>query len=234
MVVLGRVGNAIFDFIYPPVCSTCDRVLDRGENYVCGRCWSDFERVPATETFTQLIEQKFLANEAIDGLTSVFLFEQDRRVREAVHLLKYAGAEAIGRTFGKMIARVVAVNEKLAACEAVAPVPLHPSRRRERGYNQSELITMSICAELEVRHLPGLLIRKRQTQTQTLLDAEGRRKNISGAFAIGKDFGGSIEGMRVLLVDDVITTGSTIKECARVLKENGALEVYAASAAITV
>ncbi len=231
---LVRLGGSFLDFIYPPVCGTCSGTLRKGEAFVCARCWDSFERVPPTEMVTQLIEGKFLAEEAVDKIDSVFLFEQDIRVREAIHLLKYGGAEAIAGKFGLFIAKKIVNDPKLSMCDSIAPVPLHQARRRERGYNQSELISRCISQILSIDHVPGLLVRVRQTRTQTSFDAEGRRKNVTGAFRLGNVPTGGVEGKKVLLVDDVITTGSTIKECARTLKVNGASEVYGASAAITI
>lgn len=231
---LVKLADAFVDFVYPPVCSTCGRTLRKGEAFVCFRCWEGFERVVPTETMTQLIEGKFLADETVDRIDSVFLFEQDPRVRETVHLLKYDGAEVIAEKFGLYIAKKIVNDTKLSMCDTIAPVPLHPARRRERGYNQSELIAGSVGKVLRIKHVPGLLVRLRQTQTQTFFDAEGRKKNVEGAFGIGKMYQHDIEGKKILLIDDVITTGATIKECARTLKSNGAREVYAASAAIAI
>ncbi len=182
----------------------------------------------------QTIESKFLSDRSIDKIDSVFLFEQDPRVRAAIHLLKYSGAERIAERLGVFIANKIVNDEKLSTSDTIIPVPLHPARRRERGYNQSELIANSLGKELKIKSEHRLLVRVRQTQTQTLFDEDGRKKNIAGAFSIGKAFQGAVEGKIILLVDDVITTGSTVKECAKVLKENGAAAVYAASAAITI
>ena len=229
-----NIAEAFVNFVYPPVCSTCTRNLIRGEAYICAKCWNGFERVAPTETIIQTIEEKFLADEAIDKIDSVFLFEQDPRVRTAVHLLKYNGAEVIAEKFGIYIARKIVDDEKLSMCNAIASVPLHDARKRERGYNQSELIGRSISKELQIKFEPDLLRRVRQTQTQTLFDAEGRKRNISGAFDVEERFLPEVRERKILLIDDVITTGATIRECARVLKDNGAVEVYAASAAITI
>lgn len=231
---LKAFANAIADFVYPPVCSTCERTLKRGESYVCGYCWDSFERVVPTENIIQLIESKFLSDQTVDGIDSVFLFEQDMRVREAIHLLKYAGAELIAGKFGLYISKKIVRDTKLSMCDLIAPIPLHPARCRERGYNQSELIADSIGRNLQIPHVPGLLVRLRQTQTQTFFDAEGRRKNVQGAFGIGQSEVRELAGKRILLIDDVITTGATVKECARTLKLNGASEVYGASAAIAI
>ena len=182
----------------------------------------------------QIIEEKFLADSSVDKIDSVFLFEQDHRVRAAIHLLKYSGAERIAENLGIFIAGKIASDEKVSMSDVIIPVPLHPARKRERGYNQSELIADSVGGALGNRVDCRLLERTRQTQTQTLFDAEGRKKNIAGAFSMKEPSGEAVKGKRILLIDDVITTGATIKECARVLKENGAAEVYAASAAITI
>ncbi|HEY9166218.1 MAG TPA: ComF family protein [Candidatus Kryptonia bacterium] len=231
---LSRIAESFVNFVYPPSCTTCSRDLKRGEFYICSRCWDSFERVARTETIIQGIEEKFLRDESIDAMDAVFLFGDDSRVRTAVHLLKYNGAEAIAKRFGVLIAAKIAADVKMSSCEVIAPVPLHSARERERGYNQSELITRSVACELRVLHLPRLLKRTRQTQTQTLFDAEGRRRNIAGAFTVDDRLANRVAGRKILLVDDVITTGSTIRECAGELKKGGASEIYAASAAITV
>jgi ComF family protein len=231
---ISNIARSFADFIYPPVCSTCWRNLARGESYICHYCWDGFERVAPTESMIQVIEGKFLADQSVDKIESVFLFEQDPRVRIAIHLLKYAGAENIAERLGIFIAKKIAGDQRLSMSSMIVPIPLHAARKRERGYNQSELIANSIGRELRIQHEPRLLLRTRQTQTQTMFDAEGRKKNIAGAFSIGRNFSEAVGGKSILLIDDVITTGSTIKECAKVLKENGAGAVYAASAAITI
>ncbi len=231
---LAGIAEAFASFVYPPSCMTCWRDLKRGESFICIKCWNAFERVSPTEALVQAIERKFLVDETVEKIDSVFLFEQDPRVRTAVHLLKYNGAEKIADRFGLFIAQKIVADPKLSMCDVIIPVPLHPARKRERGYNQSELIANSVSRKLQIRHEPGFLKRIRQTQSQTMFDAEGRKRNIAGAFSIDKRFRGWVEGKRILVIDDVITTGSTIKECAGVLKYYGASEVYGASAAVTI
>ncbi|MCL5268264.1 MAG: ComF family protein [Bacteroidetes bacterium] len=234
MDILVGIVEAFVNFVYPPTCMTCWRDLRRGEFFICTKCWDSFERVSRTETIIQAIERKFLIDETVDKIDAVFLFEQDPRVRAAVHLLKYGGAERIADKFGLFIAKKIVDDTKLSMCDILAPVPLHPARKRERGYNQSELIAERLSNELQVRHEPDLLRRVRHTQSQTMFDAEGRKRNIAGAFSIADRFLGEVKGKKILLVDDVITTGSTIKECAGVLRVNGASEVYGAAAAVTI
>jgi ComF family protein len=136
--------------------------------------------------------------------------------REAVHALKFNGRHAISG----LLARLMAATAGQAGATAVAAVPLHPSRRRERGYDQARMLASRVARELAIPYVPALH-RVRRTQQQALLDHGAREANVAGAFACTT----SMEGGKVLLVDDVTTTGATLSEAARALKEAGAGEV---------
>ena len=105
----------------------------------------------------------------------------------------------------------------------IIPVPLYPSRKRERGYNQSRILAEEVSKTISVPLAEKVLIRKKKTKDQTHLSPEERERNVKGAFVVRANL--TLQGKKVILVDDVITTGSTLKECARVLKEAGAREV---------
>jgi len=152
-----------------------------------------------------------------------------------IHLLKYDGVIPAAKPLGKLLAQAVTQlhltpeNGQLA----LVPVPLHSSKRRERQFNQSELI-----ARAALKHLPPnfeldskVLIRQRETHSQVGLDREARIRNMSGAFkVVGRQ---RIQGRTLVVVDDVMTTGTTVSECARVLKRGGAAMVFAATVART-
>ena len=112
--------------------------------------------------------------------------------------------------------------------DAIIPVPLHPTRQRERGFNQASLLAELLSAELSIQFKPALE-RIRYTTTQTALDRAERMENLHNAFRLRKN--AEVRGLCVLLIDDVLTTGSTLSECARVLKRAGAISVHAATAA---
>lgn len=222
----------LFDFVYPPICVTCDGELEKREKYICSRCWNSFERVVMTENIIQSIESKFIIDESIDRVKSVFLFNRDARVRMAIHLLKYAQALSIADKFGLFILNAIENDRKLSNVDFVVPVPLHRARLRERGYNQSELISRGVAKGLGVPIVRDILIRTRYTETQTRLDLARRAVNVRGAFSIKKNYLDVISGKSYLIIDDVITTGATIRECGKLLKSYGASNVYAVSAAI--
>jgi ComF family protein len=112
--------------------------------------------------------------------------------------------------------------------DVIVPVPLHPTRKRERGFNQASLLAELLSAQISIQSRP-LLERIRYTTTQTALDRAERMENLHNAFRLRKNM--NVRDLRVLLIDDVLTTGSTLSECARVLKDAGVISVHAATAA---
>jgi ComF family protein len=161
-------------------------------------------------------------------------------LRSQIHLLKYDRIEPVARGLASRLAPQVARIMKLAGPEMiVVPVPLHPGKKRERGFNQAELLARDVIRV--VRRLEpavrmtlaaGLLHRTRATQSQTVLTTVQRRRNLRGAFSVsGSDSGAKIAGRAVLLIDDIYTTGATARACSKALKEAGAKEVYVATVA---
>ena len=158
-------------------------------------------------------------------------------LRDLIHLLKYQHVRPAAAVLGRMLSEVV---EHLAPSFAdslpvVVPVPLHASKRRERGFNQVELFTRSALklrpAGLDLKLCPGVLMRVRATASQTGLSIHQRRENMRGAFQVTDV--ADIENSNVLLVDDVMTTGTTVSECARILQRAGVARVYVATVART-
>ena len=150
-------------------------------------------------------------------------------VREIIHEFKYARQMHLRYLIARWL-RAALDDERLrdVSFDLIVPVPLHPARQRERGFNQATLLAESLSAETS---LPSRLVldRIRYTTTQTALDRSERMENLHNAFRLRKN--ADVRGLRVLLIDDVLTTGSTLSECARVLKRAGAISVHAATAA---
>lgn len=158
-------------------------------------------------------------------------------LRELIHLLKFGGVRPAANVLGRMLAEVLSTLEPQFVGDALAvvPVPLHRTKLRQRGFNQAELIAR---AALKIKspadHLrlcPGVLDRKRETASQVGLTRHQRRENLRGAFAVLQT--DAVKGREVLIVDDVFTTGSTVSECARVLRRAGATKVWVATVART-
>ena len=158
-------------------------------------------------------------------------------LRELIHLLKYSGVLPAVSVLGRMLGEAIAELQRDFGAEPVivVPVPLFRGRRRSRGFNQAELITRAALKNLgapsQLRLGERVLVRTRETLSQTGLTRHERRENMRGAFAVAKPE--EIAGQQVLVVDDVFTTGATVSECARVLLRAGAAKVWIATVART-
>jgi ComF family protein len=167
-----------------------------------------------------------------DRLVSLFPFEKGAPLQSLLHELKYHGGTGIGLWLGRQLGLAVASALDPRRFSGCLPVPLHRVRRRERGYNQSVLLCRGVAAESGVQLCGSLLRRTRVTPSQTALDVEERAANVEGAFAASRGARGKIAGRSFLLVDDVLTTGATMRACAAVLKRSGAEQVVACAVAL--
>ncbi|BAS28802.1 competence protein ComF [Limnochorda pilosa] len=152
-------------------------------------------------------------------------------LRAAVHRLKYRGEAELSLPLGALMGLLAREELLFATTSAVVPVPLHPGRLQERGYNQSELLAAGVARLLARPLRPELLARPRPTAPQVGLDEGSRRRNLQGAFAVSD--ARSVRGRRILLVDDVLTTGATCREAARTLLAAGARRVDVLTLAVT-
>lgn len=157
-------------------------------------------------------------------------------MRSLLHLLKYDGLEPVATKLGALLAAKVAAMPGLPAKMLVVPVPLFKGKRRERGFNQSELLARAlresvrrIRPEWDGEPAPGILMRQRATQSQAGLTLHERRRNLRGVFSIPKPE--KLRGRDVLLTDDIYTTGATARACSAALKKGGAASVWVATVA---
>jgi ComF family protein len=145
-------------------------------------------------------------------------------LRKVVQKFKYGRRVSLGKPLGRLL--VTGCEEFLRECDVdlIIPVPLHSKRLRWRGFNQSVLLARQVSRVYGVSMDPFVLLRTKETPPQTQLSEDERRKNMRGAFAVNSDR--SVDGKRILLIDDVYTSGATVNECSRTLRRAGAKEVY--------
>jgi competence protein ComFC len=214
-------GRALANASRVPICPEC---LDGFERIAepmcrcCGRPWL-FEAVPqAAEPLCRLCRVKFYA---FDRARS-FAICNDALI-EAVLLLKYDEVTRLGDWFAARLAELVERERDAWQADVVVPVPLHKDRQRERGYNQAELIARPLARRLGLKIERYLLARMRPRPAQLVLSRTEHWKSVRGAYATRE--GLKVDNLRVLLVDDVLTTGATLDACARALKKAGAAAV---------
>lgn len=146
----------------------------------------------------------------------------DGVLRDLVHLFKYAGVRTLAPRFGEFLAHLVAENPEYGSSDVIVPVPLHPDRQRVRGYNQAALLARELARRTSLPLDQESFVRVKATSPQAGLTAHQRRENVRAAFAVRGD---SLSERRVILVDDVLTTGATVNACAHALRRAGAAEV---------
>lgn len=226
--------EATLDFLYPPHCLLCRAPLAAGPAGFCTECWSELGviRGPVCRRCGCPgggLPCANCANKAFTFSRMRALMPFHAPAQRLVHMLKYRGRAPVARGLGEGLGRLL--EAEYSGCEPalLLPVPLHASRRRERGYNQSALIARAAGRAMGLPVREGALVRVRPTETQTALDLAGRRANVAGAFRVRRP--GVVRGLPVLLVDDVVTTGATANACAEALLEAGATEVFVAALA---
>ena len=156
-------------------------------------------------------------------IRSAYIFNTSSRA--LVHALKYQGADFVAAQMGQLMADRFAVLPEFPSVDLVLPVPLHPLRRKKRGYNQSELLARTFANASLLAFEPKVLVRTRDTQSQTKLGRTARLENMNGAFLCVRPE--CVRRKTILLIDDVATTGATLEGCARALKAAGAKKVVA-------
>jgi ComF family protein len=217
------------DFILPNSCQACGTKIHLDEVLLCRECFSKIELIQ-TDFAAEQYERHFSRDKYITDYCSLYVFEKESPLQTLLHNMKYRNHFRNGINLGQLTARANEESLRSWNLDLIAPVPLHRIKKAERGYNQSFYIGKGISSILKVKLKPGIMRRRKITESQTKLHIDERKNNVENAFEVKKRI--KVEGKTILLVDDVITTGSTINECAKVLVDSGAQEVYAASIAL--
>lgn len=231
-------GESLFCTLFPAECKLCDQPLTTVSRLpVCRPCLTKVEGFKS-QTCCRCGELLTVSgvNECVSCkaapppfVTAIALGPYEGNLRGLIHLLKYDGVRHAAHVLGRSLANVVAVQVPRDAI--VVPAPLYRSRHRERSFNQAEEIADVVAKTAGMKLSRFAMVRTRNTESQTGKTAHQRRENVRGAFAVRKRSISDLGGKTVLLVDDVMTTGATAAECARVLLRAGVKEVYVATAA---
>lgn len=238
MSALSKIGRGAVSLFYPPLCAVCQRAIDP-EEYLCDACQAKAPRIKApfcarcSEQFDGAIDGEFecanCSHRELAFECAVSAYRSRGLVRFVILQFKYSRQLQLRHPIAAWLEEAMhdARFDGLLF-DAIVPVPLHSARQRERGFNQAQLLAEILGQKISRPVLPALE-RTRYTTTQTIFDRATRMENLRGAFRLCDR--APVTGKRLLLVDDVLTTGSTLSECARVLRAGGAESVHAVTAA---
>ncbi len=226
---LKHLGKDFFSLFFPPLCLSCSKVLVRGESYICSGCQLRLPRTGFHMLRENPLSQVFWGRIPVEAATALFYYQKGGMVQQLVAQIKYRGQYALGVYLGRLMGRELLRSPHFTDIGMVVPVPLHPDRLKKRGFNQSEAFGLGISQILDIPLKSDALHRVQRTQTQTRKGRFHRWKNVSGVFRPSPGF----KGQNVLLVDDVLTTGSTLEACAQAILQGKGSRVWIATIGFT-
>ncbi|MCX7624899.1 MAG: ComF family protein [Candidatus Sumerlaeaceae bacterium] len=230
------LGQILLDVLFPRICCGCDeRILEKGR-IVCKDCERAMRplQLPLCPRCGEEDSQAAAAGKCPSCPRGTIYFEAARAATvyegpalQILERLKYRARSEYAEVIIPFLTRAAKQYYDNIKIDSVVPVPLHRTRQRERGYNQSELLARGLGTALAIPVIPNMLRRVRHTPSQTHLDRRERAENVKGAFVAVNP--ATVGNKVILLIDDVYTTGATLNECARVLRHAGADAIYALS-----
>ena len=233
------IPSEVLDLIYPRWCKICDIRLSQGSIVCfCKSCWDEIKFInppyckkcgipyPLAQNSDSFVCGNCINNKSyISKIRAIGIY--DGVLRKAIHEFKYKGKSKLGFHLANLMIKKIKENQEiiefLKDVSFIIPVPLHRSKLKEREYNQSEILANLISKEIDIPVENNIIKRIKVTRPQSELKEEERQKNVKGVFEVKRNE--KIEGKILLLIDDIVTTGATVEECAKVLIKSGANEI---------
>lgn len=219
MMGMGTIFQDFVSLFFPPFCLGCSGHLVKGEEILCTSCLSELPKTYYHRRFENPVMNRLAGRLPIRYGWAFLKFQKGGAVQHLLHQLKYNNCPEIGERLGKAYGHELSSTALTTEFDLIVPVPLHRSRLRQRGYNQSSLFAKGLSEALNVPWDESISIRTQATATQTRKSRSDRWENVKHVFAVEK--GIPVQGKRILLVDDVITTGATLEACGRHLLDSG-------------
>jgi ComF family protein len=213
--------DALHDFVslfFPRYCLGCSGSLVRGEEIICTKCIADFPRTDYHSFAGNPLEKRLTGRLPIRNAWAFLKFRKEGIVQQMLHQLKYNNHPEVGIALGKIFGYELSNAGFSSDFDLIVPVPLHETRRRKRGYNQSSTFAEGLSHSLGVPWSETVALRMRRTGTQTRKSKAERWENVKDVFTVSSE---AIAQKRILLVDDLITTGATVEACGRKIVDSG-------------
>lgn len=215
--------------IYPLTCAACGNSLYGHEEILCSHCLIHLPKTLYHKDPNNPLLHLFWGKIPIETISSFYFYNKGNKVQHLIHELKYNNRPEIGIFLGKLYGNFLKQDKRLYSVDKIIPVPLHKSRLKKRGYNQAEKFAQGLSESTEIPYDITSFIRNEATETQTRKTKQERWENVKDKFEVTHPE--EIKGKHILLVDDVITTGSTLEACARLLLEQDGVKISMASIA---
>ncbi len=223
--------NDFISLLFPRLCACCDESLIKGEENICIKCEYDLPYTDFHEHDDNALAKQFWGRVPFYQASALLYFTKGNKTQKLIHQFKYKNQPQIGFQLGKKIGERLKSTHATVAIDFIIPVPLHPKQLRKRGYNQSEQIANGIAAILNIPVATNILLKAKETSSQTKHERYNRFENLLRVFMIVKP--ALITNKHVLLVDDVVTTGATIEACAICLQQHQPSKLSLVAAAYT-
>ena len=219
-----KVLHDFLDIVFPNCCPGCEQPFVTGEKHLCTNCELD---LPMFD-FNEDIKDRFIGRIEVKEARSLLKFYHGGLVQKIMHNIKYRGDRELGEFMGRMLARHFQRDAAFNDIDVIIPIPLHHSKQKSRGYNQSDTLARGIAEVLGAIVDTQSVIRTKKSSTQTRKSRAERWNNVSGIFQVKDD---SLNDKNILLIDDVITTGATLEACGEAILSSGARSISIAALA---
>lgn len=221
--------DALIGLFYPSVCAACGNTLYKWEYIVCTRCKAFLPKTGYELNEDNPLARMFYCKIRLKAVTACFFFSKEGKVQHLIHELKYKSNADAGIFLGRELGKSIKEAPLFQGIDYLIPVPLHPKREKERGYNQSLMIARGMSEVTSIPTGEKFLVRSVNTVTQTHKSKEERWKNVKDIFEVRHSE--QLESKYVLLIDDVLTTGATLEACALKLSAIPGITISCATAA---
>lgn len=234
-VITKNIFQSFEEFVSPRHCEICETYIgtnQRNLEFICDNCFYSLPKAPPPESILNLLITNFPEDELfISNAISLFsVAGQYHHFIEIIHSLKYKSFSRVGYELGTLLGKEL-IKFNMIEYDGIIPVPIHKARKRERGFNQSEIIAKAVSHVIKIPIMKNLIFRTRYTQSQTRFKSSKERKeNLIEAFSTGKNWE-KIQNRIFLIIDDVLTSGATVNTIAKTLIESGAKRIDVATLA---
>lgn len=212
-----KILKSVFRLFYPELCANCENQLTENESLVCLFCRHDLPLTNFTDYSENKITKAFYGRVAIEKANTLLFYRKEGIAKKLIHELKYKGNEEIGNFFGNWLGEILKENNEFSTIDFIIPVPLHPKKLRQRGYNQVTKFGERVSHHLKKPFVENVLLRTSTSKTQTFKARFERFNNNDTKFEVKEAT--LLKNKHVLLIDDVITTGATLEACAKELQK---------------